>query len=320
MASMGVSAASALLAAILAIAATAAIGQPAPPPTATTTAAELESARALWAAQGSADYVMRFQRGAMFFEPFFEPVRVTVKGGAVAEVVLDGSGAAPQGSNAERISTVVEVFDIIESSLNDPVAVVTATYDSVHGAPTEVVISADPSSNIQDFGSSYNIEILEFLPQTPTGGPSAQAEELANARALWAAQGSTDYVMRFQRSALFFEPFFEPVIVTVEGAVVTEVVLEGSGAAPQGSNADGILTVVEVFDVIESSLKDPVAVVTVVYDPATGAPNDVDISADPSSNIQDFGSNYSTEILELLTPTNWTTGGDDDGEEGGDDK
>eukprot|EP00803_Ostreobium_quekettii_P009564 evm.model.scf_2035.1 EVM.evm.TU.scf_2035.1 scf_2035:14014-14669(-) len=179
---MSTSGTHAALLALLAIALTGTCAQT--PSTRSTTPAELEAARVLWASEGSSDYTMRFQRSCYCIGDYVAPLIVTVQGGVVIDVALEGSNRQPTQEALHDIPTVEGMFEKIARGLEAGYSLVRVTYDPVTGAPVDVYI--DVSIGIADEEIGYSIRLLDLatgggqalpgpsppLSATATGGPS----------------------------------------------------------------------------------------------------------------------------------------------------
>jgi hypothetical protein len=126
----------------------------------------LADARALWAAQGLTDYVMRFRRSCFCQPPGL--VDIVVRGGLVASITDAGTGepVAPQGPGLWGFPSVDALFDAIESALaNADEAVI--EYDAARGHPTSA--SFDFIRGAVD--DELSLAILDLQPLAPADAP-----------------------------------------------------------------------------------------------------------------------------------------------------
>jgi len=102
--------------------------------------------------------------------------------------------------------------------------------------------------------------------------------ELDLHRALWDVAAVHDYSMSFQRLCLFCSvEFLVPVRITVRGDTIFEVTDLDTGA-PVAEPAEGaFLTIVGVFDFIQSAIAQNAAEIDVRYNSMFGYPTDVDV-------------------------------------------
>lgn len=103
--------------------------------------AALDDARARWASSGMTAYRTEETRVCFCAEEARGPVTIRVSGGAVQRTYADGRAVA--ASAAPLFPTVAELFEEIESALDEGAHQVDARYDPVTGAPLEVYIDRD---------------------------------------------------------------------------------------------------------------------------------------------------------------------------------
>lgn len=105
----------------------------------------LEQARAQWRSQGIVDYAFTFQRSCFCAPDAREPVVVSVRRGAIVSVerVADGQPVDP-----EFYYTIEGLFTLLEDSIDQGAASLSATYDSALGYPASAFI--DRSQMIAD--------------------------------------------------------------------------------------------------------------------------------------------------------------------------
>lgn len=107
----------------------------------------LITARALWRARGSDSYTYTVNRSC-FCVLGGQTVTVTVSAGAVTAAEYETSGAAVDKALLTYVSTVPDLFDLIQAALDAEPALFAATYDPVYGYPTRIEI--DYSANTVD--------------------------------------------------------------------------------------------------------------------------------------------------------------------------
>ena len=105
----------------------------------------LQQARGQWRSQGIADYRFDFRRICFCAPPFTDPVRVTVRRGAIVAVERV-SDAAPQ--DPAFYYTIEGLFSVLEEAIDQDANQLTASYDSALGYPTSAYI--DPDAMIAD--------------------------------------------------------------------------------------------------------------------------------------------------------------------------
>lgn len=136
--------------------------EPADPPvygggTPAARADDLDEALARWEAADLDAYRFTLRRSCFCPSPDFTgPFDVTVRGGAIASVRLDGAAV-----DAERAVTVDDLFALIEEAYDREAETVRVTFDPEVGAPTEVYI--DYSSMMADEEISYTVSGFEAL-------------------------------------------------------------------------------------------------------------------------------------------------------------
>jgi len=107
----------------------------------------LIAARALWRTRGSDSYTYTVNRSC-FCVLGGQTVTVTVSAGAVTAAEYETSGAAVDKALLTYVSTVPDLFDLIQAALDAKPALFAATYDPVYGYPTRIEI--DYSANTVD--------------------------------------------------------------------------------------------------------------------------------------------------------------------------
>lgn len=127
---------------------------------------ELDSlieARALWRARGLDSYTYTLNRSC-FCVLGGRTVTVTVTDGSVSAAEYEGSGAAVDHALLTYVSTVADLFDLIQTALDAKPALFFASYDLVYGYPTRIEI--DYSANAVDDELAISARDLTILSTT----------------------------------------------------------------------------------------------------------------------------------------------------------
>jgi hypothetical protein len=132
-------------------------------PTAPGEHGSLEQARALWLARGSDSYSYTISRNC-FCVLGGRTVAVTVANGSVHAAEYSGSGAAVDQSLLTYVSTIPDLFDLIEDALERDPAYFAAEYDRLYGYPTRIEI--DYSANAVDDELAISVRDLTFSGST----------------------------------------------------------------------------------------------------------------------------------------------------------
>lgn len=121
-------------------------------------------------------------------------------------------------------------------------------------------------------------------PTEPTGvgcltDYRAITNSLGGSRARWARVGPSSYTFRFERGCFCPEDIRGPFLVRVEGGLVrSATTLSGAPASAQAMAL--ILSVPQVFDLIDQAIDRRACSVRADYDAALGFPTAVDIDYD----------------------------------------
>ena len=113
------------------------------------TRAALRQARGRWSSLGISDYSYAFRRSCFCAPPFTSPVRITVRDGRVAEVVLAETG---QAASPEGYPTVDDLFGILQEAVDSSAYDIRATYDPARGYPTSFYIDRSPAIADEELG------------------------------------------------------------------------------------------------------------------------------------------------------------------------
>jgi hypothetical protein len=113
--------------------------------------AALAANRQRWAAQGAADYQFTYTRGCFCPPQYRGPFDVTVRGGAVTDVVYRGEGE-PADRALSEFQTVEDLFDLIAEAYDRKAARVDVTYDAATGQPSDVYIDYDEQMADEEIG------------------------------------------------------------------------------------------------------------------------------------------------------------------------
>ena len=103
----------------------------------------LDQNRQLWEAAGILTYRYRFQRVCECLPEDARPVIVNVQNDAVNGATYADSGQAVDADRLARFSTINELFDVIQQSINDVADSIIVEYDSELGYPFDVWIDHD---------------------------------------------------------------------------------------------------------------------------------------------------------------------------------
>lgn len=122
---------------------------------------DLVAARARWNANGSSDYDM-VARALCFCILGGQEVRVAVRGGRVASLVVVSSGQMIDPAQYLQFAPVERLFDVLEEAIEGDAAKLDVTYDSRYGYPVRFQI--DYSERIAD--EEYGHEVVSFTPLT----------------------------------------------------------------------------------------------------------------------------------------------------------
>jgi hypothetical protein len=116
-------------------------------PTAPSDRAQLEQARARWAAQGGDSYSFELQRDC-FCLLAGRRISITVENGAVTTAEDANSKDTIAQTFLVYLLTVPDLFDLISSALDSGVAALSVSYDRLYGYPTHIAI--DYSATVAD--------------------------------------------------------------------------------------------------------------------------------------------------------------------------
>ena len=129
------------------------VGGCGPTKTLTASPTDLASARARWAAVGPDAYTMTLSRSCFCPEEYRGPYRVSVRGGTVTRVEMNG-----QTLPADRALSVEALFALLEDATARPAERIDVTYDARLGYPTSVAIDYD--ARIADEEVAYTVRDL----------------------------------------------------------------------------------------------------------------------------------------------------------------
>jgi hypothetical protein len=108
-------------------------------PTAPDPRAELEAARARWAAHGGAWYSFTLSREC-FCVLSSRPIDITVENGAVVWAEYGDSKAPVESAWLSYLQTVPDLFDLIDDAITRTAASLSTSYDPIYGFPTKIAI------------------------------------------------------------------------------------------------------------------------------------------------------------------------------------
>lgn len=126
-----------------------------------------------------------------------------------------------------------------------------------------------------------------------------EPDRLAEARALWASQGSSSYRYEVTRGC-YCVLGGEPLTVTVRNGSVESAQSQTTGQAVDGTLLTYVPTVPDLFDLIEDALRRNPPRFAVGYDPGLGYPTLIDIDYIP--NAIDDELRITARSLALLPP------------------
>lgn len=116
---------------------------------------DLEDAVQRWEDADLEAYTMTLRRICFCMAPDYTgPFAVTVRGGALDSVVLEGAPV-----ETERALTVEDLFELIEDAYERRAEVVEVEFDETYGYPTN--LSIDYSSMMADEEIGYSISMLK---------------------------------------------------------------------------------------------------------------------------------------------------------------
>ena len=118
--------------------------------------AALEDAVQRWEDAGLESYTMTLRRVCFCLVPDFTgPFEVTVRGGEITSVVLEGDAV-----ELDRAETVEDLFDLLEDAYAQRAESVEATFDPTYGYPTN--LSIDYEAQLADEEIGYLVS--DFRP------------------------------------------------------------------------------------------------------------------------------------------------------------
>jgi hypothetical protein len=120
-----------------------------------------------------------------------------------------------------------------------------------------------------------------FAPSCDSLGP--ERSELERARALWEANGPSDYVYTVER--LCFCGYRGPARVTVEDGAVVSIVYLADDEPPVELTEELFPTVDGLFDILEDAIARDAHSISATYDPEMGVP--VEFFIDYQENVAD---------------------------------
>ena len=120
---------------------------------------ELDSHRIMWETAGITDYRIRFQRLCLNCSvEFLVPVHITVREGVIEAVTDVDTGQPVDPEVTGTYQTIDELFDIIQSAIDQNAAVIDVDYDGVLGYPNNANLDLSRSQFNDDIG----FEIRDF--------------------------------------------------------------------------------------------------------------------------------------------------------------
>jgi len=235
---------------------------------------------------GWTDYVYEYRKDCFCLPASRQPMTVTVRDGSVTEVAYAAGadegftpGDAVPGDVKGTIPTVDGLFDEIQDGIDRPADEIEVTYDADSGMPTTIFI--DYVARAAD--EELRITAGNLAPSAPVSSDVDREarEDLENAMSLWSTNGPTDYVYKYRQSCFCLPESLQPVMVTVKGGAVTEVVYavgvdEGFTPGDKVPNdiKHRVRTVDGLFDLIQDGI-DGSDQLTVTYDDVYGHPTSI---------------------------------------------
>ncbi len=128
-------------------------------------------------------------------------------------------------------------------------------------------------------GKKALLALLPFLTGCVifTSGSGDLQTELDKNRALWDIAAIADYSMRSQRRCFFCGVTFIPVRITVRGDTIDTVTDLDSDAPVSEPVVGTVLTIDELFDLIQDAITQRASDIAIRYDEVFGYPTDIDI-------------------------------------------
>ena len=129
--------------------------------------AELEAAKALWGAKGSADYTVEYEA---FLGTSFVPMQLTVRDGVIVQAKYLGRGRRGKPVEPEfdwRLKTIEGLFEEIRVSVAGRAWKMSAEYDPHYGYPRKFGVTYSPNLVDDYFGGGFS----NYQPLDPSAGP-----------------------------------------------------------------------------------------------------------------------------------------------------
>eukprot|EP00980_Cylindrotheca_fusiformis_P007559 scaffold1567_cov102-Cylindrotheca_fusiformis.AAC.10 len=133
---------------------------------------ELNDAKALWESQGLESYNYTYQRRCECPDEDTVPKLVEV----VDDVVVAVNGVAVTSvaraaTNVTVPPTIDGLFDSIQDGINQTAFIITVTYDSTYGYPTDIFIDYDEQTADDELDVTAKLEGVD--EEEPTGAPTS---------------------------------------------------------------------------------------------------------------------------------------------------
>lgn len=123
---------------------------------------DLVAARARWNSNGVSNYVVT-ARTLCFCVLGGQPVRVSVRNGAVTSVVVIATGQPVDAALTSVYRPIESLFDVLEDAVQRRAHRIEVTYDKQYGYPTRFFIDYLENAADEEFG----YEIDTFTPSAP---------------------------------------------------------------------------------------------------------------------------------------------------------
>ena len=121
---------------------------------------ELDAARARWESLGIDSYEYRFENSCMCPPESTGPIIITVTGGEVADIRRPDDAAGLPPPDGRVTPTIPELFDAVQSAIDEGADSISVQYDEEAGFPTQLYIDWD--AGVADEETSYLARDLDM--------------------------------------------------------------------------------------------------------------------------------------------------------------
>lgn len=125
---------------------------------------ELSAARDLWVQSSSDGYSYEFRRSCFCPPDYTSLIRIEVLGGVVNSAIYVDTGNPV--TDPTIALTIAELFDEIQTAIDNEAFSIVATYDPVLGHP--VSVSIDFIENAVDDEMAFSVSAFQFVDTTGT--------------------------------------------------------------------------------------------------------------------------------------------------------